>query len=304
MANEAFLTRTEIRRLILARLGMGTDAALSQQVWPQINASIDVAAQRVAQDCDWIKLFRAASVGVDDGVDFVAYATLAQAYDMKARWPNDYHPRTYGTADDPWVPPSALVVKAPTAAGIGAAALWDIDGLAYSRLIRTGLNVALSTDRLDDHVAEVALVSGGDAAEIASATAWVTEQQSTPTHYAIEATGLRLYPRPSDRIVLRVEYNVSPAWMDDARTVPDTTLDAMVSVVDAWLIVHAVCADMRLDGQDFGASQAFEAKYQSRFNALLYGQRKEEAFNSCADCTFEDLPPLRTPNYDFTGAWP
>lgn len=299
MSSELYLPRQEIRRLILAKLGMWTTAKASAQIAPQLNAQIDAAALQAAEDSrEWLSLRRRASVPLDVGQEVIGYRTIADAYAWEQAWPNEYIPRTYGTEADPWQPPEILSIQVPRGDGIMEVVILVENGRGYRRMERKRQHLSDDPSWVDTHVQAEATESGNDPDAITAAQAIVDASLAEPSTFECRHDGVHVWPRPSRRCVFRIEHTINPSWGVPIGNETETDLDQRDSVVDAYLIIHAVCAEQRDHQGDTSSRDTHRSAYINRLGALRGFQHAGEQWHLDSDAAFDSTGSLALPNWD------
>jgi hypothetical protein len=150
----------------------------------------------------------------------------------------------------------------------------------------------------DTHVQAEATESGNDPDTIAAAQGVVEGERSEPEAYEVRHDGIHIYPRPDRRSVFRCEFTINPAWGMPVGNETDEIIDQRLSVVDAWLIIHAVCAEQRDHQGDINSRDNHRASYANRMGAIRGYQHSGETWNLDEDAAFEPTGALRLPNWD------
>lgn len=246
---DMFLSRQEIRRRIYAATGLSTDDQQSSEEIERTNELIEQATAEVVADSRWLNLSRRATVWIEEDSTLVDYDRIETGYALKKKYPSLYHPGTYGTPADTWVPSDLATLPKSNVGpeGVLEVSYWDEDSLIY-RPIRPGhLTAQFDVDRWQDVTAETQLNSVYNGDTPAETTAAVDAMEAKriaargyPQTYELLAEGISIWPIPDKRYVIRVQYTITPSWMYQNQTLTSAYIDQIQSACDALAIIYKV----------------------------------------------------------------
>lgn len=280
---DMFLSRQEIRRRIYAATGLSTDALQSQEEIERTNELIEQAAAEVVAECRYLNMKRRSTSWIEEDETVLDYGRIEMAYVLKKAYPSLYHPGTYGTPADPWVPTdiSTLPIMNVGPQGILEVSYWDADTNTYRPLKPAHLQAQNDVDRWADLASEAQLnsVYAGDtpietAAAVAAADAQRVQARGHPQTYELLSEGVVIWPVPDKRYVIRVHYCTTPSWMYHNQNLNMAYIDQIPSQCDALAIVYKVCGEVFAQQGDNLQTQRFVGDGgSSRFTSGKYGKR-------------------------------
>ena len=334
---QTFLPRAELRRQTLATMGMATDGSLNAQVLEQLNAYIDQAAQTVAIATRWKNTEKVASIPIDEGQTFLPYSAIEAARWMKESFPDSYHPATFGLPIDGWKPPGLPVVFPIGPGGILAGAAWDPIQLLYTPLQKRAIPVEASYDDVDDSVAVAKTfaqngidypvdpvlppqtaftqIVGGvtlptapldDTADLVKNAALKRDRErARPRAFEPMANGIRLWPEPDTRYVLRFSYTIYCSLFDPALAAAPADLDQFAYPVDALCIILLAAADYAAFQADKDLSARFQARYELRMRTIRGWENAGQSIPLDKECSFAEVDVAQLlPNWDRRTVYP
>ena len=300
---DQYLSRQEIRRLVLSETGYTTDASLSQQILAQYNAWIDAAAQDVQTRSRWINLQRRCSLLVPKGAELVTYLDIERARWLTEHYPNNYHPLTYGTPVDTWQPADLNLadIKPVGPGGIIDCHMWDEEARRYFEIYKRVIPPRYDQDRLKDFIPERVLidVAAGDtpaqiAADVTHEQGLIDQQVGRILYCEPRGDGVHFYPMGDKAYVVHFRYVISPSWGYHQQSPPNAPIDQLYSAVDALAIVFKVVANVYAFQQDMVQSARYDndsppyGKYQQRLRDLRAWQATAERIAIDDDATMDD----------------
>lgn len=311
---EEFLTREEIRRMANAVVGDSTNQLVNSQQIDQMNAWIDLGAQKVAACCRWIALKRRALVWVDQDQALIPFSDIELAYWLGEKY-QQYRPGTYGLPQDPWQPPQQELEQLARA-WIGPGNIIEIG------IYRPGSERPLAVDlgiiqvhhdqtRLAQLPGEVQLndqFTGQTAAQtqtdVNGAVGIKNRDRGMPRVMEARKNGLAVYPIPDQRYVVLVRYAISASWSYYEGTrggkLTPNYVDQIPSRVDSVAIVNFVVHKMYLQQGDMASAEAYmkdnpaaagqsgTGEFWSRIAALKGWQNTGQVISVDSSCTFDD----------------
>jgi len=293
---DLFLSRQEIRRQIFQSAGYTSDALLGSQEYNRVNLLIDDASLKVAGMSRWISLQRRASVPLDMDQQAISYRLLEECYWSEKKYPNQFHPGTYLSPADTWIAPdlATFPISNVGPGGIIEAVYWDDQKYEYVPMIKAITATRFDQDRWSDLTAETQLndvFNAVSAATLASDISGVDvlrqNNRGRPYTYEPSQDVCNIWPIADKRYVVRIAYNVTPAWMYNQQS-NDTVLDQMVSVVDAKAIVYYAVSEMYAQQSDDYQSTRWEKKGNQRISDLKGWQNTGEGVIADTEAAFDD----------------
>lgn len=274
----------------------------------RMNVTIDMAAATVAERSRWLSLRRRATIRVGEGG--VSWGSIEQARWLEQFYPSLYNPVVYGTSADTWTPSdiSSATINNLGPAGIIECAWWDEKGPCYRPLPVADTPAHLDINRQAQYPREVEKTSieNGDssvivASKVSTAVDAMRSQTGEPVSVRKTGTGVELWPAPSTPRVLRIVYDVSPEWEIQGSSVPASTIDTMVSVVDGLSIVYLVAAErFAMDGDDY-QSQRMTQRAAERLLEVRARSQTSEVIAIDSDTSYRDFSDYRqAPNWQQT----
>lgn len=298
---ELFLSRQEIRRQALATAGYSTDLSLSAQDKARVDAYIDQGSLRVAGANRWVSLQRRATIGLPQDTTIISYRSIEEARWLEGKYPNQYHPGTYGTTADTWVPSDIADAEIANVgpAGILEVSCWNAQKYEYYPLYKATQQTRFDMDRWTDLTAETQLISeanGDDPATVAANVDTINglreQNRSRPYSYYPIKDGIQIWPVPDVpagalQYVLRVIYTVTPTWQYQYQGFSSQAIDQLPSVVDAQAIIYYVCAKLfGQQGDDF-QMQNYMAEFEQRIRDLRAQQGTGESVVADTEAAFD-----------------
>lgn len=318
---EQFLSRQDIRSQAFSLAGYSPDLTLSAQDKARIDALIDMASMAVAGKNRWVSLQRRATVGLPQDQTIISYRKIEEARWMEGKYPNQYHPGTFGTTADTWFPsdlatadianigPAGILEASVAGTGwsgdtgsvtntIAGPLGWSGGSRAYSYypLVKMTQRTRDDTDRWADFTAETQLISvaRGDTpaqtqAAVQAADGIRKQNRGRPRSFWPIKDGIQILPipdAPSDGTLLyvvRVAYTVTPTWQYQYQGFNSQQIDQLPSVVDAQAIIYYVVAKLFAQQGDKDLQMSYMADFEQRIRDLRAQQATDE--NVCQDDT-------------------
>lgn len=310
---EEYLTRQEIRRLCDSVVGNSTDGLVNSQQVDQMNAWIDLGAQKVAEQSRWIALKRRSQVWCDQESTLIPYSDIEKAYWLGDTFGSQYRPGTYNTPADPWQPlPDDLAKMATAWIGAGniiEVAVWDSTANEYQPVDIATIPAAYDQSRLPQIAAETQLTdiyngvtAKQTAADVNAATGQMQAARGMPRYLEPRLNGLVPWPLPDKRYVLMVRYAISASWSYYEGTrgggLSPLMVDQIPSRVDGVAIQHFVINKMYLQQGDMASANAYRqdnasgqdgtGEFWSRIKALKGWQNTGQRIPIDSSCTFDE----------------
>lgn len=317
---ELFLSRQDIRSQSFELAGYSSDLTLAAQDKARIDNLIDNASLAVAGKNRWVSLQRRATVGVPQDQTIISYRKIEEARWMEGKYPNQYHPGTFGTTADTWLPtdlatadianigPAGILEASVAGTGwsgdTGSTSIqnstlgWSGGSRAYQYypLVRMTQRTRDDTDRWADFTAETQLISvaRGDtpaqtASAVAAAEALRKQNRGRPRSYWPIKDGLQIWPIPDTPTdgtllyVMRIAYTVTPTWKYQYQGFNSQMIDQLPSVVDAQAIIYYVVAKLYAQQGDDFQMRNYMADFEQRIRDLRAQQATDESV--CQDDT-------------------
>lgn len=298
---DLYLSRQEIRRQACVLAGYTSDLSLSAQDKARFDGYIDAGSLKVAGANRWVGVQRRATVGLPQDTSVISYRQIEEAYWMEGKYPNQYHPGTFGTTADSWRPSD--LASAPICnvgpGGILEVSCWNPQKYEYYPLYKATQQTRFDMDRWQDLTAEVQMISVAQGDSPAETTAAVTQvdglrkqNRSRPFSYQPEQTGIRIWPIPDVpagwlQYVLRVIYTVTPTWQYQYQGLTAQQIDQTPSVVDAQAIIYYVVAQMFAQQGDDLQMTNYLGQMDQRIRELRAFQSTGESISQDTEAAYD-----------------
>ena len=281
--------------------GYSSDLSLAAQDKARVDSYIDAGSLRVAGAGRWIGLQRRATVGLPQDTTVISYRQIEEARWMEAKYPNQYHPGTFGTTADTWRPSDLASADIANIgpAGILEASCWNAQKYEYYPLYKATQQTRFDMDRWTDLTAETQLISvanGDSPADTATAVSNVDglrrQNRSRPYSFNPEKDGIRIWPVPDVpagglQYVIRFIYTVTPTWQYQYQGFNSQQIDQLPSVVDAQAIIFFVVARLFAQQGDDFLRDDFLGQCEQRIRDLRAQQATGESISQDTEAAFD-----------------